>query len=412
MFATFFITVILSVFVLRLFLAIRQMRYIASHANSVPLAFQEKISLHSHTRAANYNQEKLKLSIFSLLIDTAFLLSLTYGGLLQNLHILIASYLPEAGILYGLCLFFSITIIGVVLELPFDLYAQFVIEEKYGFNKMSLSLFWRDFIKQGLLGLLISAPLLAALFWLVTAASENWWWLAWCFLCGFMLLMQWIFPNYIAPLFNKFTPLDNEALKNRIESLLQRSGFQSGGLFVMDGSKRSGHGNAYFSGFGKTRRIVFFDTLLERLNEDEIEAVLAHELGHFKKKHIIKRFSFIFLSLFGLLYLLSYLKESLWFYESLGVFAQNTPLALILFMQMVPIFLFPFSAFLSAKSRADEFEADAYAGEIAQKDALASALVRLYEDNAATLTPDPLYSLFYDSHPPAALRIARLQATS
>ncbi len=416
MFAFVFLSCLTASFLLRFYLSMRQMRHVKAHQSEVPQAFSEKVSLSSHQRAANYTVDKIKLGLIILFIETTFLLCLTFGGLLQTLHDFWNFALEGSRIIEGVLLVGSVTIISGLIDLPASLYAQFSIEQKYGFNRMTFALFLSDLVKQLLLSAAIGIPLLAAIFWLMDSMGNFWWLYVWAFLCAFMLLAQWIAPTFIAPLFNKFTPLEEGELKTRIEALLNRCGFTSSGLFVMDGSKRSGHGNAYFSGFGKTKRIVFFDTLINRLSADEIEAVLAHELGHFKKKHIIKRIVMMFLMSLFFLFLLATLKEAPWFYQGLGVTinenAQTTPIAFLLFFSIVPIFTFPLTPVFSAMSRKHEFEADQYAAEQSNKAYLISALVRLYEDNAATLTPDPLHSLFYDSHPSALIRINHLERLS
>ena len=315
-----------------------------------------------------------------------------------------------AGLFYGLALIFSVMLITAAVDLPFSLYRQFVIEARYGFNRMTLGLFVGDLLKQALIGIVIGAPVILAVLWLMAAMGSAWWFWVWLFWSAFNLLLLFIYPTWIAPLFNKFSPLAEGEMKTRIEALLMRCGFRSSGLFVMDGSKRSSHGNAYFTGFGNNKRIVFFDTLLERLAPPEIEAVLAHELGHFRRRHVLKRIVLMFATSLGFLWLLGQLIDAPWFYNGLGVPAQNTALALILFFLVIPVFTFPLSPLSSYLSRRNEFEADAYAAEHAAAKDLVQALVKLYQDNASTLTPDPLHSLFYDSHPPAAQRIARLQA--
>jgi STE24 endopeptidase len=311
-------------------------------------------------------------------------------------------------------LIFSAMAISSLVDLPFALYRQFVIEQQFGFNRMTLRLFLTDQLKQTALGLVIGTPVLLAVLWLMAKMGSLWWLYVWLFWCGFNLLILFLYPTWIAPLFNKFTPLDDAPLKARIEALLERCGFASSGLFVMDGSKRSNHGNAYFTGFGKTKRIVFFDTLLGRLQPTEVEAVLAHELGHFKHRHVLKRIALLFSMSLVFLAVLGQLIDAPWFYQGLGVQAQNTAMALLLFFFVVPVFTFLLTPLMSLLSRRHEFEADRYAGKHASADALIKALVKLYEENASTLTPDPLHSLFYDSHPPAALRISRLaqQASS
>ena len=391
----------------RLWLKLRQWRHIAAHRTAVPAQFSERISLASHQKAAAYGIDRSKVALVDIAVDTAWLLALTLGGGLLALHDFWAARLDS--ISYGLALMFSVMLLSGLVDLPFSLYKQFVIEARHGFNRMTVALFASDLLKQTLLGIVIGAPVLATVLWLMEAMG-SWWWLhVWLFWSVFNLLMLFIFPTWIAPLFNKFTPLPEGEAKQRIEALLERCGFRSNGLFVMDGSKRSAHGNAYFTGFGNNKRIVFFDTLLERLSPSETEAVLAHELGHFRKRHVLQRMLLMFASSLLFLALLGQLIDAPWFYAGLGVPAQSTALALTLFFLVVPVFLFPLTPLTSYWSRRHEFEADAYAAEHTAAGELVHALVKLYDDNAATLTPDPLHSLFYDSHPPAALRILRLQ---
>ena len=312
----------------------------------------------------------------------------------------------------------TVLLMGLV-EIPINYYRTFVIEKKFGFNKMTHTMFFVDLIKQGLLGILLGLPLLFGALWLMEKTGANWWLYVWLMWVGFNLIILSVYPTWIAPIFNKFTPLEDASLKARIEQLMQKCGFKSSGLFVMDGSRRSSHGNAYFTGFGKNKRIVFFDTLLSHLNPPEIEAVLAHELGHFKRNHVIKRILLTFTMSLVFLWLLGYLMNQDWFYQGLGVFSSNetlanisspsTAMALLLFFLVMPTFTFLFQPLSSLYSRKHEFEADAYAVEKASASDLIQALVKLYQDNAATLTPDPLHSAFYDSHPPASVRIARLQ---
>jgi STE24 endopeptidase len=313
------------------------------------------------------------------------------------------------GLAHGLAFIAGLAVLSSVVDLPFSLYRTFVIEARFGFNKMTLRLFLVDLAKGALLGALIGLPVLAAVLWLMERMGDYWWLYVWLFWLGFNLLALLIYPTVIAPLFNKFTPLADAPLKERIESLLARCGFRSSGLFVIDGSKRSAHGNAYFTGFGRAKRIVFFDTLLEKLAPAEIEAVLAHELGHYKHRHVWKRIGLLALASFAFLWLLGHLIDAPWFYEGLGMRSQGTAPALVLFSLAIPAFTFPLSPLMSALSRRHEYEADAYAAQQTRPGDLIVALVKLYRDNAATLTPDPLYSTFYDSHPPAAARIARLQ---
>ncbi len=397
---------------LRVWLGARQVAHIAAHRGSVPEQFSDRISLSAHQRAADYSIIRTRFGRLALAVEIAVLLAFTLGGGLQALHDFWAFQLE--GVWYGIALIFSVMAISGIVDLPLSLYMQFVIEEKFGFNRMTLRLFMTDLIKQLALGLAIGTPVLLAVLWLMAQMGERWWLYVWLFWCAFNLLILFIYPTWIAPLFNTFTPLEDVTLKSRIEALLTRCGFSSSGLFVMDGSKRSAHGNAYFTGFGKTKRIVFFDTLLSRLQPEEVEAVLAHELGHFRHRHIIKRIVVLFGTTLLLLFALGQLMQTDWFYAGLGVTgadARSTAMALILFFLTVPVFTFLATPVASLLSRRHEFEADRYAAAHASATDLIKALVKLYEDNAATLTPDPLHSLFYDSHPPAALRISRLSTT-
>ena len=405
-FSFVFILALCATVALRCWLAVRQLKHVAAHREAVPTQFAGRITLGSHQKAADYSMTRTRLGFLSLAIEVAVLLGFTLGGGLQVLHDWWATRLD--GLAYGVALIFSVMAISGLVDLPLSLYTQFVVEEKFGFNRMTLKLFFADLAKQTLLGALIGTPLLLAVLWLMAQAGSLWWLYTWVFWCAFNLLILLIYPTWIAPLFNKFTPLADNELKARIENLLTRCGFASSGLFVMDGSKRSNHGNAYFTGLGKSKRIVFFDTLLSRLQGGEIEAVLAHELGHFKHRHVMKRIVLMFSLSLGFLAVLGQLMTADWFYHGLGVSTQNTALALILFFLVVPVFTFLLTPLSSLLSRRHEFEADRYAAEHASASELTNALVKLYEDNAATLTPDPLHSLFYDSHPPAALRIAHL----
>jgi STE24 endopeptidase len=393
---------------LRLWLAQRQISHVLAHRATIPAQFVGRLELAAHQKAADYTVTRTRFGRLALVVEVAVLLAFTFGGGLQALHDFWNTRLD--GLSYGIALIFSLMAISGTIDLPLALYRQFVIEEKFGFNRMTLKLFAIDLIKQTTLGAIIGAPVILAVLWLMAQMGNLWWLYVWLFWCSFNLLILFIYPTLIAPLFNKFAPLEDTALKARIEALLQRCGFASSGLFVMDGSKRSSHGNAYFTGFGKTKRIVFFDTLLGRLQPVEVEAVLAHELGHFKHRHVIKRIVLLFAMSLGFLAALGQLIDATWFFNGLGVQAQNTTLALILFFLAVPVFTFLLTPLMSLLSRRHEFEADRYAATHASADDLVRALVKLYEDNAATLTPDPLHSLFYDSHPPAALRIARLQS--
>jgi STE24 endopeptidase len=399
---------------LRLWLAQRQISHVMAHRAAVPAQFAGRLELAAHQKAADYTVTRTRFGRLALAVEIAVLLAFTFGGGLQALHDFWSLRLDGLG--YGVALIFSVTAVSGIIDLPLALYRQFVIEDKFGFNRMTLRLFVVDLIKQAALGAAIGAPVILAALWLMAQMGSLWWLYVWLFWCTFNLLILFIYPTWIAPLFNKFSPLEDAALKARIEALLGRCGFATSGLFVMDGSKRSSHGNAYFTGFGKTKRIVFFDTLLGRLQPVEVEAVLAHELGHFKHRHVIKRIVLLFTMSLGFLAALGQLIDAPWFFNGLGVRmgspAQNTALALILFFLSVPVFTFLLTPLMSLLSRRHEFEADRYAAAHASADDLVHALVKLYEDNAATLTPDPLHSLFYDSHPPAALRIARLSGQS
>ncbi len=394
---------------MRLWLARRHVRHIAAHRDAVPKAFRETIALEAHQRAADYTTARARLAMADVVTGSIFVLALTLGGLLQAMHDGWTT-LGLGGLVHGLAFIAGLAVLSSVVDLPFSLYRTFVIEARFGFNKMTLRLFLVDLAKGALLGALIGLPVLAAVLWLMERMGDYWWLYVWLFWLGFNLLALLIYPTVIAPLFNKFTPLADAPLKERIESLLARCGFRSSGLFVMDGSKRSAHGNAYFTGFGRAKRIVFFDTLLEKLAPAEIEAVLAHELGHYKHRHVWKRIGLLALASFAFLWLLGHLIDAPWFYEGLGMRSQGTAPALVLFSLAIPAFTFPLSPLMSALSRRHEYEADAYAAEQTRAGDLVAALVKLYRDNAATLTPDPLYSTFYDSHPPAAARIARLQS--
>jgi STE24 endopeptidase len=410
-FSLLFAAFLLTTLGVKLWLSSRHIRHIAQHRNAVPQQFAHKIPLAAHQKAADYTIAKTRLKIVLLVVNAVVLLGFTLLGGLQWLSVALFN-VAGSGMVYQLALIAAVTVIGSVIDLPFDYYKQFRLEEKFGFNKMTLGLFFSDMLKHTLVGAAIGLPLIWVTLTLMEKAGALWWLYAWLIWCGFQIFMLGFYQNLIAPLFNKFTPLQDESLRSRIEGLMQRVGFASKGLFVMDGSRRSAHGNAYFSGFGAAKRIVFFDTLLSRLAPNEIEAVLAHELGHFKLNHVVKRIAVMFVISLGLLALLGYLKNQVWFYQGLGVepmmAASNDAMALILFMFALPVFVFLFSPVLSISSRKNEFEADAFAAKHSNSQDLISALVKLYEDNASTLTPDPLHSAFYDSHPPASIRVEKL----
>jgi STE24 endopeptidase len=413
-FSLLFAAFVLATLMVKMWLSTRHIRYVAQHRAAVPQQFAQKIPLAAHQKAADYTIAKTQLKLVLLVVNAAVLIGFTLLGGLQWLSINLISF-TGPGMLYQIGLIAAVAVISEIIDLPLDYYKQFRLEEKFGFNKMTPGLFFSDMIKHTLIGAVIGLPLLWVTLTVMEQAGSLWWLYAWLIWCGFQILMLGLYQNLIAPLFNKFTPLADEGLKSRIEGLMQRVGFASKGLFVMDGSRRSAHGNAYFSGFGSAKRIVFFDTLLSRLAPNEIEAVLAHELGHFKLNHVIKRIAIMFIISLGFLALLGYLKNQTWFYLGLGVLpmmdASNDAMALILFMFALPVFTFLFSPLLSLTSRKNEFEADAFAAKHSNSQDLVSALVKLYEDNASTLTPDPLHSAFYDSHPPASARIQRLLAS-
>ena len=394
---------------LKLWLLLRQMRHVWTHRDAPPTAFLGIIPLEEHRKAAAYTLAKARLGLAHLTVETALLLFFTLGGGLQWLHDGLAARL-DSPLLAGAALLLGLGLISAVAELPLSALGQFRVEARFGFNRQTPAGFVADLAKQALLGLLLGSPLLLLVLWLMGVMGENWWLWVWGVWMGFNLLILAVYPTFIAPLFNKFTPLADASLKERIERLLDRAGFKASGVFVMDGSRRSSHGNAYFTGLGKNKRIVFFDTLLSQLSPDQIEAVLAHELGHFKHRHIVKRIGLMFVLSLAMLAALAWVKEAGWFYAGLGVTSQTDATALALFFLALPVFLFPATPFMSLYSRQHEFEADAFAARQTEAGHLISALVRLYRDNAATLTPDPVYSLFYDSHPKAVERIEKLDA--
>jgi len=411
MFTLWFIAFLFANTLTRTWVAVRQIRHVGKHRGQVPPEFSDRISLRSHQRAADYTSAKVQLSLAQFVVETAALVALTLLGGLQYLDLAFARLIDHE-MLRQLALLGSVVAILSLISLPFDIWRKFRLEARFGFNRVTPRLFATDMLKGLLLALALGAPLAAAVLWVMGNAGANWGWWAWGLWVAFNVLVLWLFPTVIAPMFNKFTPLQDDAIRDRIQALAQRSGFTLNGLFVMDGSKRSAHGNAYFTGFGRSRRIVFFDTLLARLNVDEIEAVLAHELGHFKHRHIIKRMFISFAMALIFLLTLNWLSQQVWFYTGLGVLPQlgraNDALALVLFLLVVPVFTFWVTPLASWFSRRDEFQADRYAASQSSAAALISALVKLYDDNAATLTPDPLHSAFYDSHPPAVLRIQKL----
>ena len=414
-----FATAVALQWLLRVWLVSRQVRHVATHRDAVPPAFAHRISLSAHQKAADYTLAKARVSLIDITLSAAVLLCWTLLGGLDWLNRWLLEFISP-GLWQQLALLASFAVISALIELPLSLYQTFRLEQRFGFNQMTPGLWLADLLKSTLVAAIIGLPLAALILWLMGSTGPLWWLWAWGAWTAFNLLLMWIFPSFIAPLFNKFEPLADESLKSRVTLLMERCGFAAKGLFVMDGSRRSAHANAYFTGFGNSKRVVFFDTLLRQLSPGEVEAVLAHELGHFKHKHISKRMVLMFgVSLLGFA-LLGWLSQQLWFYTGLGVSvllgpnidvaADNNALALLLFMLAVPVFSFFVTPLMSAMSRRDEFEADAYAMQQADGAQLASALLKLYEDNASTLTPDPWYVSFYYSHPPAVDRLARMPA--
>ncbi|WP_114662806.1 M48 family metallopeptidase [Polynucleobacter necessarius] len=414
-FTIIFLIAFISSFGLRHWLSLRQIRHVAQHRDTVPAEFANKVTLTEHQKAADYTIAKLRLGIPENGVSAIILIAFTLLGGLQILNLFLLQLFGE-GVAQQIALLVSAVLISGAIDLPFSWYKQFHLEERFGFNRMSKKLFFSDMMKGIAVGGAIGIPLLWVILALMLKAGDLWWIWAWAVLSSFSLLMQWIFPTFIASLFNKFEALEEGPLKTQIEALLARCDFASQGLFVMDGSKRSAHGNAFFAGMGKAKRIVFFDTLIEKLNPGEVEAVLAHELGHFKCNHIRKRLLVSFALSFGMFALLGWVSTQFWFYTDLGVMPNldgyNGGLALALFMLVSPVFSFFFTPLSSLASRKHEYEADGFAAQKSSAQDLISALVKLYQDNASTLTPDPIYTAFYSSHPPAPLRIANLQRQS
>ncbi len=415
-FTLVFLIALVTSLTVRLWLARRQIAHVTAHRNQVPAAFAERIGLSAHRKAADYTAAKQRLFAFNALADAVLLLVMTLGG---GIAFIIAwtETIAVSSLWRDVLMFVVATLVAGVVSLPFSWWHTFRIEERFGFNRMTQKLWVADLAKAIALGVALGLPLLVLVLWLMATAGAWWWVWAWVAWMAFQLLLLVAYPTLIAPLFNKFSPLAAGAARDRIEALLLRCGFKSAGLFVMDGSKRSGHGNAYFTGFGRAKRIVFFDTLIERLAPEEVEAVLAHELGHFKLRHVGKRVAWSALAALGVLALLAYFAREPWFYTGLGISDSLLPVAtarpgvaLQLFLLALPVFTFVLEPLGSLYSRKHEFEADAFATRYADALALVRALVKLYEDNAATLTPDPLHSAYHDSHPSAAVRIARIES--
>jgi STE24 endopeptidase len=396
----------------RLWLATRQMRHVAQHRSAVPQQFAERISLSAHQRAADYTLARVRLGMIDVLVGAAVLLGFTLLGGIEWLSDLWRAWLPTHPFWRQVLLVASVAALASIIELPISWYRQFVLEKRFGFSRMTQRLFFTDLLRGLAVSMALGAPLLIAVLWLMQRAGQQWWLWTWAVWVVFNLAVLVLYPTVIAPLFNRFVPMDPGPMRDRVEQLLARCGFKSRGLFVMDGSRRSAHGNAYFTGLGRAKRIVFFDTLLNRLSVDEVEAVLAHELGHFTHRHIIKRMVASFaISLAGL-WLLGWLSRQPWFYQGLGATPGPGDVpgghALLLFFLALPVFTFMLGPLGSWLSRKQEFEADTFAAHQSSAEHLSRALVKLYEDNASTLTPDPLHSAFYDSHPPAAIRLERL----
>jgi STE24 endopeptidase len=405
-FSIVFLVTLFLVAAAKFWLNLRQIRFVSAHRDIPPTDFPA-VRLEDHRKAADYTVAKSRLGYIHIALDIVVLLAFTLGGGLDGLQRFFHALLGD-GVLGGAAMILAMLALAALAELPLTAYRQFGIEARFGFNRMTPALFIADLLREAVLALAIGLPLIALVLYLVTAAGEIWWLYAWLTWSAFSLLMMWLFPTVIAPLFNRFTPLDDAALKARIDGLLEKCGFRSQGVFVMDGSRRSSHGNAYFTGFGRAKRVVFFDTLLGTLDAGETEAVLAHELGHYRLHHIRRSLILsLLLSLAGFR-LLGWLMTQTWFYAGLGVNTSTPASALALFILVLPVFLFPLRPLSSLYSRKHEFEADAFAARYAEPGLLISALTKLYRDNASTLTPDPLHSTVYDSHPNAAARLARL----
>ncbi|WP_310611205.1 M48 family metallopeptidase [Limnohabitans sp.] len=397
----------------KLWLSGRQVRHVAQHRTQVPAAFAHTISLDAHQKAADYTMAKARVGVMDLGLDAIALMAWTLLGGLDLLNQVTLDWLGE-GMGQQIALVVSFSLIGGLIGLPLSLYQTFGIEQRFGFNNTTPKLWVGDMLKGLLVGMVLGLPILWLVLWLMQAGGTLWWLYTWAALVVYQLFVMWIAPNVIMPLFNKFTPLEDTTLKERVTALMNRSGFTAKGFFVMDGSRRSAHSNAFFTGFGAAKRVVFFDTLLAQLNGDEMEAVLAHELGHFKHRHILKMMATSFATSLAGLALLGWVSQQVWFYTGLGVMpnlsGNNSALALLLFMLVLPLFTFFVSPLSARRSRKFEFEADAYAVANSDGKSLASALLKLYQDNASTLTPDPWYVAFYYSHPPASQRLARMAA--
>jgi len=406
-------TVLVANLLTKLWLSGRQVRHVAQHRGKVPETFAHTISLDAHQKAADYTLAKSRVNLIDLALDAVTLIGWTLLGGLDALNQVTLNWLGE-GMGQQIMLVVSFSLIGGLIGLPLSLYQTFGIEQRFGFNNTTAKLWLSDMLKGLLVGMVLGLPILWLVLWLMQAGGPMWWLYTWAALVVYQLFVMWIAPNIIMPLFNKFTPLEDATLKERVTALMNRAGFKAKGFFVMDGSRRSAHSNAFFTGFGTAKRVVFFDTLLAQLNGDEMEAVLAHELGHFKHRHILKMLAVSFATSLAGLALLGWVSQQIWFYTGLGVMpnlnGNNSALALLLFMLVLPLFTFFVSPLSARRSRKFEFEADAYAVANSDGKALSSALLKLYQDNASTLTPDPWYVAFYYSHPPASQRLARMAA--
>ena len=404
-----FITLALAGAMVRQWLLGRQVDAVRAHRASVPAPFSATISLEDHQRAGDFTMAHARLTYVDIVVSTLLLLALTVGGGIDAIDRL-WTRAGWSNPWHGAAVITSVVVLMSIVDLPLSVLRTFRIEGRFGFNRTTPALFVADLFKGLLLGVLLGGPLLLAILWLMDHAGTSWWIVAWGLWVAFTVLVTWAWPTFIAPLFNKFEPLADATLQQRVEALLSRCGFKARGVFVMDGSRRSSHGNAYFTGLGRNKRIVFFDTLIERLGHAEIEAVLAHELGHFRLHHVRKRLLVSLLLSFAGLALLGQLATWPTFFHALGVTMPSSHAALLLFMLATPVVTFFLTPLGAWWSRRHEFEADHFASTQAAPLELAEALVKLYRDNASTLTPDPVYAAFYYSHPPALARIGRLTA--
>jgi len=409
LFTLIFLLAILASVIVLLWLNFRQDRAIKSTFNAVPKGFEDAISLEDHQKAGRYTQAKLLVSHFEIIFSTIVLLIWTIGGGINLLDMFWHNNITESPLVLGTAFIVSIMLIASLIDLPFSIYRNFILEQKFGFNRMTLLTFMIDLVKELLLTLVVSIPLIFAILYLMDAMGNYWWLYVWLTISIFTVIMMWIYPTFIAPIFNKFAPLENNTLRARIDNLLQRTGFKNDGIFVMDGSKRSSHGNAYFTGLGKNKRIVFFDTLLNGMEDREVEAILAHELGHFHHKHIRQRMISSFVFSLASLALLGYLINQSWFFFGLGISLPSNHAALVIFSLILPVFSFFITPLSNLISRKHEFQADAFAARHTDANDLISSLVKLYRENSSSLSPDKYYSAFHDTHPSATLRIERLR---